>query len=355
MKAYIVTTIIGVFGVSEDKKILIYVPFKRDAQEVARKLKEAEVKIIEEEKEVEDKLRKKGYRDFVYSTNKQGVKNFEENNSVENFIKDNLIHIAIDKKFVRDEQEFYEFFNQVNIEMTKVKIKLGIKKEAIIIQAVRAMEELDKIINVFSERLREWYGLHFPELNRVITSHEKFAKLVEKYGKRENFEEYEALAKESIGIEISEKDERILKEYASFLSKLFTLRENLEKYVKDSMEEIAPNFSYLAGPLLAAKILSRAGSLEKLAKAPASLIQLIGAEKALFRYLHGKGKSPKHGLIYLHPYIQNAKEEDRGKVARVLANKLSLAIRVDYYTKENRKEQLKKDLDEKIKEVLGKK
>ena len=355
MKAYIVTTIIGVFGVSEDNKIIFYIPFKKDAQEVARKLKEAEIKIIEEEKELENKLWKRGYKEFVYSINKQGVKYFEENNSVENFIKDNLVQIAIDKKFVKDEQEFFEFFNQVNIELTKVKIKLGVKKESIVIQAVRALEELDKIINIFSERLREWYGLHFPELNRVITSHEKFAKLVEKYGKRENFEEYRDLAKESIGIEIGEKDEKIMKEYASFLSKLFTLRENLEKYVKECMEEIAPNFSYLAGPLLAAKILSRAGSLEKLAKAPASLIQLIGAEKALFRYLHGKGKSPKHGLIYLHPYIQNAKEEDRGKVARVLANKLSLAIRIDYYTKENRKEQLKKDLDEKIKEILKKK
>lgn len=354
MKAYIVTTIIGVFGVSEDNKILVYTPFKKDATEVAKKMKEAEIQVIDEEMDVQDKLRKKGYTEFIYSSRKQGVKNVEEGNKAENFIKENLIKLSIEKKFFKDEQEFLEFYNQVNVELTKVKIKLAVKKEALVVQAVRAMEELDKIINIFSERLREWYGLHFPELNKAVSSHEKFVKLVEKYGKRENFEEFEGLVKESMGLEISEKDEKILKEYASIASKLFEIREKLEKYVKESMEELAPNFSYIAGPLLAARILSRAGSLEKLAKAPASLIQLIGAEKALFRYLHGKGKSPKHGLIYLHPYIQNAKEEDRGKVARILANKLSLAVRIDYYSKEDRRESLKKDLEEKIKEILKK-
>jgi nucleolar protein 56 len=353
MKAYIITTFLGVFGVDENNKIVGFVPFKKDAKEIARKLKESELKVIDEEKKLQTQLWKKGFKEFVYPINKQDVKHVEENSKAENYIKENLLQIALEKKIVKDEEEFNNLFREVSVELTKVQIKISAKRDSLVVQAVRALDEIDKILNVFSERLREWYGLHFPELNRAVVSHEKFAKLVAKYGKRENVEGYEKLAEESIGIEINEEDEKILKEYASTLEKLFDLREKLEKYVVDTMKEIAPNFSEIAGPLLAARILSKAGSLEKLAKAPSSLIQLIGAEKSLFRYLHGKGKAPKHGLIYLHPYVQNANKEDRGKVARILANKISLAVRIDYYTKEDRREELKKDLEEKLKEIQG--
>ncbi len=351
MKAYIITTFLGVFGVDENNKIVGFIPFTKNAKEIAKKLKEAELKVIEEEKELQTKLWKKGFKEFVYPINKQDVKHVEENSKAENYIKENLLKIALERKIVKSEEEFNDLFREVSIELTKVQIKISAKRDSLVVQAVRALDEIDKVLNVFSERLREWYGLHFPELNRAVSSHEKFAKLVAKYGRRESFEDYDKLAKESIGIEINEEDERTLKEYASMLEKLFELREKLEKYVVDAMKEIAPNFSEIAGPLLAARILSKAGSLEKLAKAPSSLIQLIGAEKSLFRYLHGRGKAPKHGLIYLHPYVQNAKKEDRGKVARILANKISLAIRIDYYTKEDRREELKRDLEEKLKEL----
>jgi nucleolar protein 56 len=351
MKAYIITTFLGVFGVDENNKIVSFIPFKKDVKEIAKRLKEAELKIIEEEKKLQTQLWKKGFKEFVYPINKQEVKHVEENSKAENYIKENLLQIALEKKIVKDEEEFNNLFREVSLEVTKVQIKISAKRDSLVVQAVRALDEIDKIINVSSERLREWYGLHFPELNRAVSSHEKFAKLVSTYGKRENLKDYEKIAEESIGMEINEEDEKILKEYASLLEKLFELRENLEKYVVETMREIAPNFSEIAGPLLAARILSKAGSLEKLAKAPSSLIQLIGSEKALFRYLHGRGKAPKHGLIYLHPFVQNAKEEDRGKVARILANKISLAIRIDYYTKEDKREELKKDLEEKLREI----
>jgi nucleolar protein 56 len=355
MKAYIITTFLGVFGVDENNKIVGFVPFKKDAKEIARKLKESDLKVIDEEKKLQTQLWRKGFKEFVYPINKQDVKHVEENSKAENYIKENLLQIALERKIVKDEEEFNNLFREVSVELTKVQIKISAKRDSLVVQAVRALDEIDKVLNVFSERLREWYGLHFPELNRAVASHEKFAKLVAKYGKRENVEGYEKLAEESIGIEINEEDEKILKEYASFLEKLFDLREKLEKYVVATMKEMAPNFSEIAGPLLAARILSKAGSLEKLAKAPSSLIQLIGAEKSLFRYLHGKGKAPKHGLIYLHPYIQNAKKEDRGKVARILANKISLAVRIDYYTKDDKREELKRDLEEKLKEILNNK
>jgi nucleolar protein 56 len=351
MKAYIITTFLGVFGVDENNKILGFILFNKDPKEIAKKLKEAELKIIEEEKKLQTQLWKKGFKEFVYPINKQEVKHVEENSKAENYIKENLLQIALERKIVKDEEEFNNLFREVSVELTKVQIKISARRDSLVVQAVRALDEIDKVLNVFSERLREWYGLHFPELNRAVVSHEKFAKLIAKYGKREKIEGYEKLAEESIGMDINENDEKILMEYASLLEKLFDLREKLEKYVVSVMQEIAPNFSEIAGTLLAARILSKAGSLEKLAKAPSSLIQLIGSEKALFRYLHGKGKAPKHGLIYLHPYVQNAKKENRGKVARILANKISLAVRIDYYTKEDRREELKRDLEKKLKEI----
>ena len=221
-------------------------------------------------------------------------------------------------------------------------------------QTVRAIEEIDKMINVFVERLREWYGLHFPELERGIENHKKFAEIVSKYGRRENMREWEKLAKDSIGVEISKEDEEILKKYASHILGLFSLRESLEKYLEKLLKDVAPNLQAVAGTTLAARLINKAGGLEKLAKMASSTIQLIGAEKALFRYLRGKGKSPKHGIIFTHPYVMKAPRKLRGKIARALASKLSMAAKMDFYTKEFRGDVLKKELEKKVREILEK-
>jgi nucleolar protein 56 len=131
------------------------------------------------------------------------------------------------------------------------------------------------------------------------------------------------------------------------------LREDIEKYVDHVLKEVAPNLRELAGSLLAARLISLTGGLEKLAKKPSSTIQLLGAEKALFRFLHGRGRSPKYGLLFTHQLIQNAPPKKRGKVARVLASKLSIAAKMDFYGKKEKSDELKKDLDERIKKIMG--
>jgi nucleolar protein 56 len=352
MKAYIVTTLIGVFAVDEKNKILEFIPFPKDPVKVAEKLKRSEIELIEEEKRILQKLNAKKIS-TVFGYRKEGVKFVEPENTGEKFVKENLRKLAVEKKFVKDQLEFNQFLSKVNIELTKIKIKKAVGRDKLVINAANAIEEIDKTTNILVERLREWYGLHFPEMDRAIASHEKFAKLVSKFGSREKIEDevVEKIREGSMGADFLEVDIEIIRKLADQILQLFDLREKISKYLEKTLKEIAPNFSELAGPLLAAKLIAKAGGLEKLAKMPSSTIQILGAEKALFRFLHGKGKAPRHGLIFSHPLIQNAKDEQRGKIARVLASKLSIAAKLDFYSKKYIGDKLKKELLEKIKQI----
>ncbi len=120
------------------------------------------------------------------------------------------------------------------------------------------------------------------------------------------------------------------------------------------MKKIAPNTTYIVGPLIGARLLSLAGGLQKLAILPASTIQILGAEKALFRYKKEGGKPPKHGVIFQHPLINRSLREERGKIARVLANKITIAVKADVFTQRDISKELKKDLDKKVKEIRNK-
>src|SRR3972149_1018039 len=188
MRAYIITTIIGVFAVDEKNKILSFKHFPRDPMKIAEKVKLAEVELIEEEKLVRNELGKKKFREFIFSYRKPEAKHVEPNNQAEKYIKEHLRQLAVDYKLVKDQAEFNQLLSKVSIELTKVKIKRAIGRDSLIIQTNRTIEELDKATNIFMERLREWYGLHFPEMERVIEGHEKFAKLIEEFGSRDRMQ-----------------------------------------------------------------------------------------------------------------------------------------------------------------------
>jgi len=359
MKAFIVTTFIGTFGVSEDNKIISFKPFLKDPTKMAEKLKLSEFEIIEEEKQLRQEIFRKGYKLFIFCVRKTGVKHAEPGNAAENFVKENLRKLAIEKKFVKDQVEFNQLLTKVNLELTKVKIKKSIGRDSLVIQANGAIEELDKSVNIFIERLREFYGLHFPEMDRTVSSHEKYAKLVEKYGSREKIEDpdLKQLAQRSMGIDLTEEDVKAAQSLATQILYMYKLREKLSEYSEKLLKEVAPNFSALAGPQLASKLIAKAGGLDKIAKMASSTIQLLGAEKALFRYLHSRSKtrSPKYGIIFSHVFIQNAPQDKRGKIARLLASKLCIAARMDYYSKEYKADNLKKDLEERVKDILSSK
>lgn len=341
-KAFLVTTFIGTLALDGKNKVIGF-RLLGDEREAAEKILRSASELIEEEKELIKELKERGYSPI------KGDKEKEE------FVKKNLFEIAKELKVVKDLAEFNSLISKIGVEIAKLQIKKAVKKDDIVLHVNNAIEEIDKMINIFVERLRDWYSLHFPELERSIKDHEKFVKLIATYGERKNFEntEYEELAKKSMGTEFHAEDIKIIKNFSQRILSLFNLRKSLVKYLEDTLKDLAPNMTEIAGVILTAKLIARAGSLEKLAKMPSSKIQLIGSEKALFRYLRGKGKSPKHGLIFIHPYIQNAPRKFRGKIARALASKLSIAAKLDYFSKEYKADKLKRELKERVKEILS--
>ncbi len=333
MKCYIVKLPFGLVAVDDELTVISLREFS-SPEEAARIFFENEKDIA---KDFEEELKSKGYEICVPSQ------------EIRKKIRERERELGI--KALGNERALNEFLNAFAIELAKLKISSLPRRDKLIIQVASAIADLDKILNLMSERLREWYALHFPELE--IENHEKFAKLVAEKGRRENFENFEF----SIGMEFDENDESSVKSFAQKVYELYRLRDRLDKYLEKMVKREMPNLHALLGHVLAARLLAAAGSLEKLAKMPASTIQLLGAEKALFRFLRSKGKTkpPKHGIIFLHPLISRAPRKKRGKIARLLAAKLAVAARMDYYTKENKGEELRKELEEKVKEVLKEK
>ncbi len=245
-------------------------------------------------------------------------------------------------------QEYRKWMNRFGIFLTRMKSSQKITKEKFLIQAVSALEDLGGIFNSEIERLREWFGYHYPEYQEP--KHSKFVKEVAEYRRRENFPEFQ----DSVGIEFSEKDEEAFHKFASLAKETLETQKRLEKYVESLMDEIAPNTKAVLGPILGAKVIAMFGSLEKMAKSPASAIQLIGAEKSLFRHLKSgkKSKPPKYGIIYRHPKVQGVKPGLRGKVARLLAGKASLAAKVDFFSGKFNPE-IRGKLDEEYRRLVG--
>jgi len=250
--------------------------------------------------------------------------------------------LAKQNQLFKTDEEFNKFMTDFGIRYSKKKIKTLFREDRLVIQSVEAIADLDKIVNLLSERLAEWFSLHHPEFTEE--NHEKFAESVVKYGNRKKFPGF----KESFGQDLRKEDEAILKKYARQICEMYNLREELKRYVDKQMKRVAPNLEAVAGGLLGARLISLSGGLERLAKKPASTIQLLGAEKALFRFLRGRGKAPKYGLIFSHPLVQSVPESKRGKVSRLLAAKIMLAARLDFYGKKNKGKEIKRELEKHV-------
>ncbi|XP_076247864.1 nop5 ribonucleoprotein [Calliopsis andreniformis] len=228
--------------------------------------------------------------------------------------------------------------------LSRYKLKFSPDKiDTMIIQAVCLLDDLDKELNNYVMRCREWYGWHFPELGKIITDNIAFVKTVKVIGTRENTvnsdlsdilpEDVEEKVKEaaeiSMGTEISEDDIINIQHLCDQVIEIFQYRAQLYDYLKARMMAMAPNLTVLVGELVGARLISHAGSLINLAKHPASTVQILGAEKALFRALKTKKDTPKYGLIYHAQLVGQASTKNKGKMSRMLAAKASLATRVD--------------------------
>jgi nucleolar protein 56 len=217
--------------------------------------------------------------------------------------------------------------------------------------------------------MKEWYGLYFPELGSLVDGNEVYMKLIGSLKEKEFFtegrlvkeglasERAEAIAetaKTSMGAKIGSEDLSEIQKFATTLLQLHQLRNGLDEYVDKVMMEIAPNLRGLAGSTLGARLIAFVGGIENLAKKSASKIQVLGAEKALFRSFRTGTKPPKHGLIFHHKAVHQAPRWQRGKIARVLAGKLAIAARIDAYRGEYGGNELVEEFEKRVKEIQDK-
>ena len=210
---------------------------------------------------------------------------------------------------------------------------------------------MDKDINTFAMRLKEWFAWHFPELTKIVNDNAIYARLVNLCdARRDNFTEDlkdemtavcldEEKAQQildavgiSMGMDINDTDALQIKKWAERVVELAAFRETLSEFLKQRMSAVAPNLQALIGEIVGSKLIAHAGGLTNLSKYPASTIQILGAEKALFRALKTKGKTPKYGLLFNSTFIGRAGATNKGKISRYLANKCAIASRIDCFS-----------------------
>ncbi|KAK0852192.1 Nucleolar protein 56 [Friedmanniomyces endolithicus] len=235
---------------------------------------------------------------------------------------------------------------------SRAKVKFSVQKnDNHIIQAIATLDHLEKAVNTFSMRVREWYSWHFPELIRIVSENHKYARCALFIGDKRQLSEdslhdlaklvdddesvaraiIEA-ARVSMGQDISGTDMENVMMFAKRTVSLADYRKSLSGYLVAKMGIVAPNLAALIGETVGARLISHAGSLTNLAKYPASTVQILGAEKALFRALKTKGNTPKYGLIYHSSFIGRAGTKNKGRISRFLANKASIASRIDNFS-----------------------
>ncbi len=244
-------------------------------------------------------------------------------------------------------KQYFTEFHRRNLPLTKESIKNAVNHDSIIMQVISSIGELDQVCNLFSKRLREWYGLTLPELSEKVTSHEHFAELIATKSRTELQKELSIT--ETMGAELEPHHQEEIIHLAMQIQKLYKLRQEQDHYLQKIMLEYCPNLLELAGATIGARLLEIGRGLKHLAVLPASTIQLLGAEKALFRHIKTGARSPKYGVIFAHPIIQNAPKDKKGKAARLLADKLSLCARLDYFKGEFKAKEYRRELEEKFK------
>ncbi len=254
--------------------------------------------------------------------------------------------ILIESGFANDSGDVTIKLRDFAMQLSSSKIsKISESPDLHVIQSINSLDEIDRIVNGMSSLLREWYGLHFPELDNIVDSILGYSHIV-LAGKRDDLTEkvfvdagfpetkiemLSVVLKNSRGGDITPENLMIVQTIAKQLLELHKLRVKLEEHVETQMNLIAPNTSAILGTAVGARILARAGSLKKLATMPASTIQVLGAEKALFRSLKTGSAPPKHGLLFQHSMVHSAPRWQRGKIARAVAAKAAIASRVDFF------------------------
>jgi nucleolar protein 56 len=350
---YIINLELGIVILDSGKNVIYFDKFKdpinshekfknRDYNEVLGNMefldKYKSCKILTNSPEAISLLKNKDFEEIEKISPQ--MESFIQINKINFYLQSN--HFSNEKEIINDLREFSLKWSSIRVQEASEQLDLHIS------QSINALDEIDKISNTLGTRMREWYGLHFPELDNLLQNAITYSLIVTGCGNRDNItkEFLETIdipenkvdiilevSKRSRGGKITEQNLLIVQNIAQQVVSLSKIRKNLEEHIDNSMEEIAPNVKGLLTAAVGARLISKAGSLKRLSSLSASTIQILGAEKALFRTLKTGSNPPKHGILFQHPVIHSAPKWQRGKMARAVAAKTAIASRLDVYGK----------------------
>jgi len=262
----------------------------------------------------------------------------------------------------------YKKIRSLALKKTKEKIKISYaNEEFVLMQAINAYNEISKSYNLFFERISEWFGLYFPDIE--LSSINQLNLFFEGFENKEKLEIddfykiYEDKSKATLiyqkylnssGRELNESEKKLIMMFLKYIKNSNETLKNFDEYLKKTSNKLMPNTTYLTDEKIAAELLNKAGSLEKLSIMPASTIQLLGAEKALFKHIKFGSKPPKYGILFKLPALTNAKRTIRGKIARLYAAKISIGLRGDVISKRFIAEELKNSIEKTMQKIKNK-
>lgn len=260
------------------------------------------------------------------------------------------MRIILESGFAESEEKAFELLREFSLKQSELKItEESTRLDLQAMQAVLALDELDKMINILGTRVKEWYEIHFPEILQFYEDPVELCKFISDIGDRRNLDEEKLertkfsdnkkkallnAAQRSRGGIFREEDMEHLLMLSNHVKETYEIRKRMSNLVENIMRQIAPNLTQILGATIGARLIAKAGGLEKLAVLPSSTIQILGAEKAIFRAIKTGARPPKHGIIFQHTLIHDAKKWQRGRIARALAAKIAIAARVDLYRRE---------------------
>ncbi|MCK5304186.1 MAG: C/D box methylation guide ribonucleoprotein complex aNOP56 subunit [Candidatus Heimdallarchaeota archaeon] len=376
MSIKVYANVAGFFVYDSNDMLKTFIAYPKEAEEIAARVHNLSIYTISEElemilKEIDEEIIETNSADVVNYARSKGKKSELNVNSefYQKFLT-NLFHNLIQQDYISDEKEYQGLVREVGISLSKKRVAHSSQRvDKNVVHAILSMDDIDKTTNLFSARISEWYGVHFPEIMREVQNHLTLCKIITTIGTKDNFTEENVksfgfsnekskrivnLARKSMGADFTENDLRPLQDLSLRIIDLYEEREKLEVWIGREISRIAPNMKAIVGAPIAARLIALAGGLRELAMKPASTIQLLGAEKALFRALKTGAKPPKHGIIYQIPVLHGCPWWQKGNISRAIAGRLTIAGRVDFFQGEFIGDQLKLEVDRKVEEIKEK-
>ncbi len=373
MRAFLAIQPYGILLLDENGKLLELVPFPKDEKAIARILegreflREALNKILSnmnaDEIVVNDPILKEILDEIgKSSTLSPGEKPFS-------IVRSSPIRYASQAWGEIKQKEYFQFLNELGILLSKSGVRERLSSlDQQVIKAVDFVDHSNKALNIIAPTIREWYSIHFPELDELVEDHYDFIKLISVEPNRRKLDQKileEAgldekiikkvirASRDSIGADLSDIDLQAIRKAALSWLELYEAKREMELYIEDLMRRAAPNLSAVIHPMVGARLIAIAGSLERLASLPASSIQILGAHKAIFMHLTKGAKPPKHGVIFQAKEVRGAPKSLRGKISRLLATKIAIAARVDVYGDGKYiGDRLRMEIEEKLKKFM---